>query len=222
MRSKFLAELFGTFGISFSTIALSASSKFTGNEVSLATGSLAAGLSVLAMIYTFGHISSAHFNPAVTLGFAVAGRFPWKRLPLYALAQVLGATLACGVTALIFGRGPHGIHLPAATVSLGSSLALEAVLSFVLMLVIMSVGTDTQAPKGFAGIAIGATVVFLILIGGPLTGASMNPARSLGPALLSGGPALAHWWIYLIGPCAGTMLAARAYEAIRTDKQQSA
>lgn len=217
MKSKFLAELIGTFGISFGTIALSASSKLSGGEGSLAVVALAAGLSVVAMIYTFGHISSAHFNPAVTLGFAVSGRFPWKQLPAYTLAQVLGATLATALTALIFGAGPYGIHVPAATASLLSCLLLEATLSFILMIVILSVATDTRAARGFAGLAIGAAVAFLILIGGPLTGASMNPARSLAPALFHGGPALSHWWIYLVGPCLGTTLAARIYEILRND-----
>ena len=220
MRNKFLAELIGTFGISFSTIALSASSKLSGGSGSLPVVALSAGLSVVAMIYTFGHISSAHFNPAVTLGFAISGRFPWKHLPLYTLAQLVGAFLAAGATSVIYGSGSHGIHVPAPTASLASTLLLEAVLSFILMIVIMSVATDKQAPKGFAGLAIGATVVFLILVGGPLSGASMNPARSLGPALFAGGPALSHWWIYLIGPCVGTMLGARTYEVIRTDHKK--
>ena len=215
VKQKFLAEFIGTFGIVFAPVALSASGKLSGGDGSLAAAAWASGLAVLAMIYTLGHVSSAHFNPAVTLGFAVSGRFPWRQVPGYMLAQVLGAILAAGFTALIFGAGAHGTHVPAATASALSCVLLEATLSFLLMLVIISVATDARAAGGFAGMAIGLCVVFLVWIGGPVTGGSMNPARSLGPALVSGGAALSNWWIYLLGPCLGTTLAVRFYEALR-------
>ncbi|MCX6367284.1 MAG: aquaporin [Armatimonadetes bacterium] len=215
MKQKFLAELVGTFGIVFAPVALSASGKLSGGDGSLAAAAWASGLAVLAMIYTFGHISSAHFNPAVTLGFAVSGRFSWKQVPGYVLAQVLGATLAAGLTALIFGAGAHGTHVPTPSVSALSCVLLEATLSFLLMLLILGVATDKRGATPVAGVAIGLCVVFLVWIGGPVTGGSMNPARSLGPALVSGGAALSAWWIYLLGPCLGTVLAARLYEALR-------
>ena len=215
MKQRFLAELVGTFGIVFAPVALSASGKLPGGDGSLAAAAWASGLAVLAMIYTFGHISSAHFNPAVTLGFAVSGRFPWKQVPGYILAQVLGATLAAGLTALIFGAGARGTHVPAASASALSCVLLEATLSFLLMLLILAVATDKRGATPVAGVAIGLCVVFLVWIGGPITGGSMNPARSLGPAFVSGGAALSSWWIYLLGPCLGTTLAARLYEALR-------
>jgi MIP family channel proteins len=215
MKQKFLAELVGTFGIVFAPVALSASGKLSGGDGSLAAAAWASGLAVLAMIYTFGHISSAHFNPAVTLGFAVSGRFSWKQVPGYVLAQVLGATLAAGLTALIFSAGAHGTHVPTPSVSALSCVLLEATLSFLLMLLILGVATDKRGATPVAGVVIGLCVVFLVWIGGPVTGGSMNPARSLGPALVSGGAALSAWWIYLLGPCLGTVLAARLYEALR-------
>ncbi|MBB6049347.1 MIP/aquaporin family protein [Armatimonas rosea] len=215
MKQKFLAELLGTFGIVFAPVALSASGKLHGGDSSLAAAAWVSGLAVLAMITAFGHISAAHFNPAVTLGFAVSGKFPWKQVPGYVVAQVLGATLAAGLTALIFGAGAHGTHVPAVGASVLSCLVLEATLACLLMLLILAVATDPRASTPVAGVAIGLCVVFLVWIGGPLTGGSMNPARSLGPALVSGGAALTHGWIYLLGPCLGTTVAARLYAVFR-------
>lgn len=211
MRPKLLAELIGTFAIVFAPVALSASGKLPGGDGSLAAAAWASGLAVLAMIYTLGHVSGAHFNPAVTLAFAVGGKFPWKQVPGYVLMQGIGSTLAAGLTALIFGAGSHGTHLPAATASPLACVLLEATLAFLLMLVILGAATDARAHGRFAGLAIGLCVVFLVWIGGPVTGGSMNPARSLGPALVSGGAALSHYWVYVIGPCLGTTLAAWVY-----------
>ncbi|MGC4043368.1 MAG: aquaporin [Armatimonas sp.] len=213
MKQKALGELLGTFGIVFAPVALSASGKLPGGDSSLAAAAWVSGLAVLAMIYTLGHVSGAHFNPAVTLGFAASGRFPWKQVPVYVLSQLAGAILAAALAAAIFGKGAWGVHVPHA--SLLSCFLLEALLSFFLMLVIISVATDARAAGGFAGTAIGLGVVFLVWIGGPVTGGSMNPARSLGPALLSGGPALANCWLYILAPCLGTVLAARLYDALR-------
>lgn len=212
---RYLAEAAGTFGIVFAPIALSASGHLPGGDSSLAAAAWASGLSVLAMIYALGHISAAHFNPAVTLGFAVAGRFPWRFVAGYWIAQYLGAFLAAALVSAIFGGAGYGIHVPVPGLYPVRSVVLEAVLTFFLMLVIISVATDRRVNGAVPGLAIGLAVVFLVWIGGPATGGSMNPARSLGPALVSGGAALSSWWVYAIGPGIGAVAAARFYEALR-------
>ena len=212
MRRRYLAEFVGTFVIVFAPVALSATGKLPGGDGSLAGAAWASGLSVLAMIYALGHISAAHFNPAVTLGFAVAGRFPWRYVLPYALAQFAGSVAAATLAAVLFGTG-HGVHIPATDPL--RAVATEATLTFFLMLVIVSVATDTRVNEAIPGLAIGFVVVFDVLIGGPITGGSMNPARSLGPALLAGGAALPVLWIYFLGPVIGATVAAWLYESLR-------
>lgn len=209
MMRRYVAEFVGTFGIVFAPVALSASGHFSGGDGSLMAAAWVSGLAVLAMIYALGHISAAHFNPAVTLGFAVAGRFPWRYILPYGAAQIAGA----GLAALLFGPG-HGTHVPAPG-PLGRAVGVEVVLTFFLMLVIIAVATDRRANGAVPGLAIGLTVVFDVLIGGPITGGSMNPARSLGPALFAGGAPLTNYWVYVVGPTLGAVVAARLYEAIR-------
>ena len=219
MANRYLAEFIGTFGIVFAPVALSATGRLAGGDSSLAAAAWVSGLAVLAMIYALGHISAAHFNPAVTLGFAAAGRFPWRYALPYWIAQLTGGIAAAALAALLFGAG-HGAHVPG-TASAARAVGMEAVLTFFLMLVIIAVATDKRANGAVPGLAIGLTVVFDVWIGGPVTGGSMNPARSLGPALFSAGPALAHYWIYVLGPAAGAMIAARLYEAMRGGEQHA-
>lgn len=219
MRRRYIAEFVGTFGIVFAPVALSATGKFSGGDSGLMAAAWVSGLSVLAMIYALGHISAAHFNPAVTLGFAVAGRFPWRYVLPYWVAELAGGITAAAVVALMFGGG-YGAHVPAAG-SFARSVGMEAVLTFFLMLVIISVATDKRVNGAIPGLAIGLTVVFDVLIGGPVSGGSMNPARSLGPALFAGGSALAKYWIYVIGPSLGAVVAARLYEAIRGSEKHA-
>ena len=213
MLRRYAAEFIGTFGIVFAPVALSASGRFAGSDNSLLAAAWVSGLAVLAMIYALGHISAAHFNPAVTLGFAVAGRFPWRYVPLYWIAEFSGGIVAAALAALLFGGG-HGVHVPASG-PLARAVGVEAVLTFFLMLVIIAVATDKRANGAIPGLAIGLTVVFDVLIGGPITGGSMNPARSLGPALFGGAAPLSVYWVYVVGPTLGAALAARLYEAIR-------
>ena len=215
--NRFIAEFVGTFGIVFAPVALSASAHFAGGDTSLLPSALVSGLAVLAMIYALGHISAAHFNPAVTLGFAVAGRFPWKYVPYYWIAQLLGSIAAAGLVAALFGSG-HGAHVPAPG-PIVRDIALEATLTFLLMLVIIAVATDRRASGAVPGLAIGLIVVVDVLIGGPITGGSMNPARSLGPALFAGHAAKAAYWIYVVGPTLGAAIAAKLYESIRGGEQ---
>jgi MIP family channel proteins len=213
MIRRYLAELIGTFVIVLAPVALSATSSFPNGASGLLAAALVSGLSVLAMIYTFGPISAAHFNPAVTLGFAAAGRFPWRFVLPYWTAQFMGAILGGGLITMLFGAG-YGVHIPAAGPVL-RNLDTEAVLGFVLMLVIISVATDKRVNSTTPALAIGLTVVFLVLIGGPVTGGSMNPARSLGPALFAGGAAWSNVWVYLVAPPVGAVLGALLYEVVR-------
>jgi aquaporin Z len=174
--------------------------------------SLAFGFVVLAMVYVFGRISGAHINPAVTLAFWSIGRFPRAEVPWYVGAQCVGAIGAAFTLRAVLGTVGHlGATLPA--IGTGGVFAVEFLLSFVLMLVIVAVATDERVAAGFAPIAIGLTVGFCALVGGPLTGASMNPARSLGPAV-AGGEWRSHW-LYWLAPVAGMLVAAQLYRRLR-------
>lgn len=170
--------------------------------------SLVFGLVVMAMIYATGHISGAHFNPAVTLAFAASGRFPWREVPAYVGGQMLAALLAAGCLRALLGTTAD-LGATVVRIETGPALGLEILLTFFLMFVITSVATDGRASGPLAGVAIGGTVGLGALMGGPLTGASMNPARSLGPALVSGVTDLQ--WLYVIGPITGALFGAFAY-----------
>jgi MIP family channel proteins len=166
----------------------------------------------MAMIYAVGHISGAHFNPAVTFAFALTRHFPWRRGLAYWVTQVAAAIAAAAVLRGSLGDVAHvGATLPSG--SQGQSLLWELVLSFFLMFVIMAVATDTRAVGEAAAIAVGGTVALDAMFGGPVSGASMNPARSIGPALVSGD--LHALWLYVLAPVAGAALAGLAYQLIR-------
>jgi MIP family channel proteins len=176
---------------------------------------LAFGLVVMAMVYAVGHVSGAHLNPAVSFAFALTRHFPWPRVARYWAAQAAGALLA----ALLL-RGSLGNHAAlGATLPTGTeaqSFLWEAVLSFFLMFVIMAVATDSRAVGEAAAIAVGGTVGLDALVGGPVSGASMNPARSLGPAVVSG--ELHALWLYLTAPLLGAALGAAAYQLVRGER----
>jgi MIP family channel proteins len=215
---RYWAEFIGTFAIVFVACGAVISDKVSHGAVTLLGIALAPGFMVAAMVYALGPISAAHFNPAVTLGFAVARRFPWRYVLPYLLAQVAGALLASALHAFIYGvdgamQADYGAHFPA--VSIGAAILFEVIITFFLMLVIMAVATDKRANSAVAGLAIGLTVAVCILFGAAITGASMNPARSLAPALFAGKRALIHLPIYLVGPPLGAILAALGYEALR-------
>ncbi len=170
------------------------------------------GLVIMAMIYAVGHISGAHFNPAVTFAFSLTRHFPWSRALGYWAAQLAGATLAALLLRASLGDlADVGATLPSG--SDGQSFLWEVVLTFFLMFVIMAVATDTRAVGEAAAIAIGGTVALDAIFGGPISGASMNPARSLGPALVA--VELGALWIYLVAPPLGAALGALAYQAVR-------
>ncbi len=173
---------------------------------------LAFGLAITTMIYALGHISGAHFNPAVSLGFALGRHFPWSRLAAYWAAQVAGALAAALLLRASLGDVANvGATQPSG--SDGQAFLWELVLTFFLTLVVMAVATDTRAVGEAAAIAVGGTVALCALVGGPVSGASMNPARSLGPALVSGD--LDSFWIYLLAPLVGASLGALTYQFLR-------
>ena len=207
-----IAEFVGTFGLLFAGTGAIMVNDLSGGQVTHLGIGLTFGLIVAAMIFAIGHISGAHINPAVTLAFALCRHFPWRRVPLYIAAQLAGAA-AAGLTLLaILGDVAHmGATLP--TGSDPQALGLEVVLTFFLMFVVMAVATDARAEGGLAAIASGATVALESTFAGPIAGASMNPARSLGPALVA-------WtwtsqWLYGVGPVVGAAVAALLYTWLR-------
>ena len=172
------------------------------------------GLVIMVMIYAVGHVSGAHFNPAVTFSFALARHFPRRHVPLYWGAQLAGALIAAAILRGSLGNIAHvGATFPSR--SEGQAFLWEAILSFFLMFVIMAVATDTRAVGEAAAIAIGGTVGLDAMFGGPITGASMNPARSLGPGIVAGD--LDAIWVYLLAPILGAAIAALAYTFIRSE-----
>jgi MIP family channel proteins len=175
--------------------------------------SLVFGLIIMVMIYATGHLSGAHINPAVTLAFTLTRHFSPRDAVAYIGAQVAGATAGALVLLSVWTDKPAHLGATVPTVAVGSAFVYELVLSAFLMFVIISVATDTRAVGAAAAIAIGGTVGLDALFGGPVTGASMNPARSFGPALVSG--TWTDFWVYLAGPIAGAALGALAYQLIR-------
>jgi len=176
------------------------------------------GLVVMAMVYATGHLSGAHLNPAVTLAFSLTRHFPARETIAYISAQVAGALLAACLLAAVWPNHPADLGATLPSVGAGSAVVYETVLTAFLMFVIMAVATDTRAVGAGAAIAIGGTVGLDALFGGPITGASMNPARSIGPALVSG--ELHDLWIYLVGPILGAGLGALAYQVVRGPRPQ--
>jgi len=210
---KIIAEIFGTYFLIFAGCGAVTINASKNGAITFPGVAIVWGLAVMVMVYAVGHISGAHFNPAVTFAFATCGRFPWRQLPAYVLAQMLGSTLAAGTLRLMFG-GRHE-HFPG-TLPTGSdvqSLVIEIITTFYLMFVISGVATDNRAIGELAGLAVGATILLNVLIAGPVSGASMNPARSVGPALVSG--QYRSIWVYLVGPVVGAVAGAWAYNLIR-------
>lgn len=215
---RYLAEAIGTFFVVFGACGAVISDSASKGAVTLAGISFVPGLMVLALVYTLGPISAAHFNPAVTLAFAIVKRFPWRHVAPYIAAQAAGALLASGAHSLLYGqdvalKANFGAHIP--SVPYAAAFGFELIFGFLLMLVIMAMATDTRVPGPVPAIAIGLTVTLAIFMGGPISGASMNPIRSLAPALFAGGAALSALPIYLTAPTLGAALAALAYEALR-------
>ena len=210
-----LAEALGTFILVFAITGAIMTQEISEGAITHLGISFVSGAVVTVLIYGLGHISQAHFNPAVTLAFWSSGFFPKNRVFPYILAQCFGAIAASLTLLITLGRvGNLGATVPLEENWL-QSLILEGILTFILMLVILGSGLDRRAPLGFAGIAISLTVALEAAFMGPITGASMNPARSLGPALVSG-VWEAHW-IYWIAPIVGAQLSVIVYRVLSND-----
>jgi aquaporin NIP len=215
---RLTAELVGTFALVFAGCGAVMVEAKTGalGHVGVA---LTFGLVIMAMIYAVGHISGAHLNPAVSLAFALNRHFPWTKLLGYWAAQLAGALTAAALLRASLGNIAHvGATLPSG--SERQSFLWELVLTFFLMFVIMAVATDTRAVGEAAAIAIGGTVGLDAMFGGPISGASMNPARSIGPAFVSGD--LHALWLYIAAPLVGAALGAAIYQFLRGEGSRAA
>lgn len=210
-RRRLIAETFGTFALVFAGTGAIIINDISQGAITHPGIALTFGLIVLAMIYAIGDISGCHLNPAVTLGFLVAGRFESRLAIPYCLSQVLGAIAASATLKLLFpDHTTLGATLPAGT--LMQSGVLEFLLTLILMFVILCVSSGAKEKGVMAGVAVGSVIALEAMFAGPICGASMNPARSLGPALLSGN--LSMLWIYLLSPIAGAFVAIPLHRAM--------
>ncbi len=209
---KFAAEILGTFSLVFAGTGAIIIDQVSGGAITHVGVALTFGLVVLAMIYTVGDISGAHLNPAVTIGFWASRRMPGREVAPYIAAQVIGAISASALLRLLFPDNKSlGATLPSGPDM--QSFILEAVLTFILMLTILNVSTGAKEKGITAGIAVGSVIALEAMFAGPICGASMNPARSLAPALVSGH--FEHLWIYLTAPVSGAVAAMFACRCVR-------
>ena len=211
-----LAEGLATFALVFAGCgAIVANAEYDGALGAVGV-SLVFGLVIMAMVYATGHLSGAHINPAVTVAFTLSRHFPSRDAAAYVVAQLAGASAGELLLLAVWPSAPADLGATVPSVSAGSAFVYELVLTALLMFVIMAVATDTRAVGAAAAIAIGGTVGLDALFGGPVTGASMNPARSFGPALAAG-----QWddfWIYVLAPVVGAAIGALAYQLVRGDQ----
>ena len=214
-----LAELVGTFILVFGGTAVAVGAILSRPTAGAAYDSLAIalafGLALAAVVAAIGHVSGAHVNPAVTLGMAATGKFPWRYAPHYVVAQLVGAVLAALATWLTFG-GPArseaslAATYPAQGVGDLQAFIVEILITFILVFVVMAVATDERAPAAIAPIAVGFALAVGVFIAGPVTGGAVNPARALGPMLVAGD--LTSGWLYILGPIIGGVLGALLYD----------
>ncbi|WP_051276716.1 aquaporin Z [Marmoricola sp. URHB0036] len=221
MRQRLAAELFGTFWL---VLGGCGTAVLAGSIVKNEGVALAFGLTVVTMAYAVGHISGGHFNPAITIGLAAGKRFDWREVPAYVVTQVVGAIVAAGVLLVIangtdgfdidngFATNGYGDHSPGGY-SLLAVIVAEVVLTAFFLYVILGV-TDTPAPKGFAPLAIGLALTLIHLISIPVSNTSVNPARSIGPAVFAGGDALTQLWVFLVAPVVGGLIAGASYAGL--------
>ncbi|HTR27647.1 MAG TPA: aquaporin [Puia sp.] len=215
MIRKSVAEILGTFALVFCGTGAVVIDNVTHGAVTHVGVAITFGLLVMAMIYALGDISGAHLNPAVSVAFAVAGRLPLRTLGLYIVSQIIGAFLASITLRLLFPSD----ELLGTTIPAGSdmqSFVLELLLTFFLMLVIIHVSTGSKEQGLFAGLAVGSTILLEAMFAGPICGASMNPARSLAPAVVAGH--LEHLWLYLAAPVTGAALAIPVWKFLNLKK----
>jgi MIP family channel proteins len=218
------SEALGTFvlvlAIISTAIAAQLSEAVAGAPYDSLTVPLAGGFALVVVVTSFGHISGAHLNPAVTVGLALNGRFPVKRVPGYLAAQLTGAIVAALAAWLLFGDRARyaaslGATLPAPGVDIGRVFAAEGIVTFVLVLVVLAVATDRRVPQGTAAVAIGLALAAAIFISGPISGAAVNPARALRPMIVA--DRFRDWWVYLIAPLAGGAIAATLFHVFLYD-----
>ncbi len=224
LKNRVMAECFGTFVLVFGGVG---SAVLAGSKIGNVGVSLAFGLSLLAMVYTIGPISGCHINPAVSVGVFLARKINAKDAAAYVLAQIVGAVIASGVLLLIargaaggydlaeggLGANGFGAHSPAGY-SMGAAFGAEVVLTMFLVITVLG-STDIKAPVGFAGVAIGLVLTVIHLVGIPITNTSVNPARSIGPAVIVGDWAVGQLWLFIVAPIVGAVLAAGIYSAMR-------
>jgi len=230
LGNRLAAEFVGTFWLVLGGCGSAVlAAAFPQVGIGLLGVSLAFGLTVLTMAYAVGHVSGGHFNPAVSLGLLVGGRFSAKEFVPYVVAQVAGAIVAAAVLYFIASGKPgfdlaasglaangYGDHSPG-KYSLSAGFVTEVVMTFMFLIVILGV-TDARAPKGFAPLAIGLALTLIHLISIPVTNTSVNPARSTGPALIVGGWALQQLWLFWVAPLIGAGLAGLAYRVIASER----
>jgi MIP family channel proteins len=214
-----IAELVGTFILVFGGTAVAVGAILARPTAGPAYDSLAValafGLALAAVVAAVGHVSGAHVNPAVTLGMAVTKKFPWNYVPHYVVAQLVGAVLAALATWITFGGPARGeaklaATYPAQGVGDLQAFVVEVLITFILVFVVMAVATDDRAPAAIAPIAVGFALAVGVFIAGPVTGGSLNPARSLGPMIVAGD--LTSVWLYVLGPIVGGVLGALLYD----------
>ncbi len=218
--NKYVAEFIGTFGLIFVGVGAIAANHMSGGASGLTGIALAHGLTIAVMVSAIAAISGGHINPAITIGALVVGKIKASDAVGYIVAQCAGAIAAAALIKLAMpadALSAVGMGTPAlgAGISVGQGLVMEIILTFFLMFVIYGTAIDARAPK-MAGLFIGLTVTLDILVGGPVSGAAMNPARHLGPALLGGG--LQNLWLYWVGPVIGSVLAALVYRHLLEEK----
>ncbi len=213
---KYIAESMGTFAMVFCGCGAMAINEITNGAITHPGVAATWGLIVMAMIYAFGEISGAHFNPAVTIAFAYAKKFSWKQVPPYIAAQFVGAMLAALLLLFLFPESETlGSTFPADGFSPYKAFVLELLLTFFLMVVIINVSTGSKEIGTMAAIAVGGVILLEAMFAGPMTKASMNPIRSLAPALVSGN--LQHLWLYLTAPIIGAVLAISSCKLVKDD-----
>jgi aquaporin NIP len=211
---KYISEFIGTFSMIFCGTGAMTVNEITGGQVTHVGIAITWGLIVMAMIYAFGETSGAHFNPAVSIAFAFAKKFAWREVPKYIIAQILGAFAASLVLWFLFPTSETlGATIP--TVDVWRAFVLELLLTFFLMVVIINVSTGSKEMGIIAGIAVGGVVLLEAMFAGPITNASMNPARSIAPNIISGN--IEGLWLYILAPILGALLAVVSCKLIKED-----
>ncbi|HEU0074637.1 MAG TPA: MIP family channel protein [Dehalococcoidia bacterium] len=217
LPNRLLAEMIGTALLVIFGPGSAVISAYQDGAITLEGIAAANGIIIMVLIYSVGHVSGAHFNPGVTIAFALFRHFQPREVAPYIAVQFFGGIIGAGILWALFGDAlKSGVTMPSGSVAQG--IGMEIVLTFLLMFVITAVATDVRAVGAGAAIAIGSAVGLDVLIGGPITGGSMNPARSLGPAFVSG--EMDDLWIYLIAPPIGAILGAFAYTVVRADHHE--